>query len=96
MFVLRNLSVSLCRGMASNALRMSIVVKSVLCAGLFELMPSKTCGVRLVRTVFVECNGRDPCCVGARGTSMLIMFSISRNVILDGAQSSIMQSIMGL
>ena len=39
---------SLCWGMASNALLMSIVVKSVLCAGLFELMPSKTCRVRLV------------------------------------------------
>ena len=34
--------------MASNALLMSIVVKSVLCAGLFKLMPSKTCCVRLV------------------------------------------------
>ena len=51
MFVLYILSVSLWRGMASNALLMSIVVKSVLCAGLFELMPSKTCCVRLVSKV---------------------------------------------
>ena len=49
------MSVSLCRGMASKALLMSIVVKSVLCAGLFELMPSKTCCVRLVSWLFVEC-----------------------------------------
>ena len=48
MFVLYSLSISLCRGMASNALLMCIVVKSVLCAGLFELMKSKTCCVRLV------------------------------------------------
>ena len=69
MFVLYCLSVSLCRGMAQKALLMSIVVKSVLCAGLFEFMPSKTCCVRLVSKVFVECNGLNPCCVCARGTS---------------------------
>ena len=68
---------------------MSIVDKSILCAGLFELMPSKTCCVRLVSKVFVECNGRNPCCVGARGTSGWIMFTISRSVILDGVQSSV-------
>ena len=88
MFVLYSLFVSLCREMASKALLMSTVVKSVLCAGLFELMPSKTC-VRLVSKVFVECNGRNPC-VGARGTSGWIMFSIRRSVILDGVQSSVM------
>ena len=64
--------------MASKALLMSAVVKSVLCAGLFELMPSKTCCVRLVSKVFVECNGRNPCCFGARGTSGWIMLSIRR------------------
>ena len=69
---------------------MSIGVKSALCAGLFELMPSITCCVRLVSKVFVECNGRNPCCVGARGTSGWIMFSISRSVILDGVQISFM------
>ena len=66
MFVLYSLSVSLCRSMASKALLMSTVIKSVLCADLFELMPSKTC-VRLVSMVFVECTGRNSCCVGARG-----------------------------
>ena len=69
---------------------MSIVVESVLSAGLFELMPSKTFCVRLVSKVFVECKGRNPCCVGARGTSGWIMFSIKRSVILDGVQSSVM------
>ena len=90
MFVLYRLSVSLCQEMASKALLMSTVVKSVLCAGLFELMPSKTCCVRLVSKVFVECNGRNPYFVGASGTSMWIMFSIRRSVILDGVQSSVM------
>ena len=68
--------------MASKALLMSTVVKSALCAGLFELMPSKTCCMRLVSKVFVECNGRNPCCVGARGTSGWIMFSMRRSVII--------------
>ena len=90
MFVLHSLSVSLCRGMASKALLMSTVVKSVLCAGIFELMSSKTCCVRLVSKVFVECNGRNPCCVGARGTSGWITFSIRLSVIFDGVQSSVM------
>ena len=40
--------------------------------------------------VFVECSGRNQCCVGARGTSGWIMFSIRRSVILDGVQSSVM------
>ena len=69
---------------------MSIVVKSVLCADLFELMPSKTCRVRLVSKVFVECNSQNSWCVGARGTSGWIMFSIRHSVILDGMQSSVM------
>ena len=74
----------------SKALLMSIVVKSVLCAVLFESMSSKTGCVRLVILVFVECNGRNQCCVGARGTSGWTMFSIRRSVILDGVQSSVM------
>ena len=90
MFVLYRLSVSLCRGMASKDLLMSTVVKSALCAGLFELMPSKTCCVMLVSKVFVECNGQNRCCVGARGTSGWIKFSIRRSVILDGVQSNVM------
>ena len=53
-------------------------------------MPSKTCCVRLVRKVFMECNGRNQCCVGARGTSGWIMFSIRHSVILDGVQNNVM------
>ena len=90
MFLLYSLSVSLYRGMASNALLMSIIVKSVLCEHLFELIPFKTCCVMLVSRVFVEFNGRNACCVGARGTSGWIMFSIRHSVILDGVQSSVM------
>ena len=86
--MLYSLSVSLCRGMSSNALLMLIVV--VLCAGLFKLMPSKMCFVSLVSRMFVECNGRNPCCVGAKETSGWIMFNLRRSVILDGVQSSVM------
>ena len=93
--MLYSLCVSLCHGMASKALLLSTVVKSVLCAGLFELMPSKTCCVTLVSKVFVECNGQNPCCVGARGTSGWIMFSIRPSVILDGVQSSVVGSLFG-
>ena len=46
--------------------------------------------MRLVSKVFVQCNGQNPCCVGARGTSGWIMFSIRHSVILDGVQSSVM------
>ena len=46
--------------------------------------------MRLVSKVFVECNGRNKCCVGARGTSGWIMFSIRCSVILDGVQSSVL------
>ena len=45
--------------------------------------------MRLVSKVFVECNGRNPC-LGARGASGWIMFSISHSVILDGVESSVM------
>ena len=68
---------------------MSIDVKSVLCAALFELSPSKRCCVKLVNKVFVECNGQNLCCVGERGTSEWI-FSIRHCVILVGVQSSVM------
>ena len=67
MFVFYSLCVSLCRGMTPNALLMLIVVQSALCAGLFELMLSKTYCVRLVSMVFVECSGLNQCFVGARG-----------------------------
>ena len=77
-------------GIKGFTLLMSTVVKSVICAGLFELMPSKTCCVRLVCKVFVECSGRNPCCVGARGTSGWIIFSIMRSVILDRVQNSVL------
>ena len=48
---------SLCRGMASNALLMFIVIISILCVGLFELILSKMSCVRLVSSVFVACSG---------------------------------------
>jgi hypothetical protein len=60
-------SVSLCQGIASKALLMSIVARSVQCAVLIELIPLKVCWVRLFDKVFVECNGLKPCCVCASG-----------------------------
>ena len=60
--------ISLRRGMASKALLMSIVVSSVRCAGLLELMPLEACCVRLVKRVFVEYSALKPCCEGERGT----------------------------
>ena len=52
--VLYILLMSSVRGMASKALLMSIVISSVLCGGLLELMPSFTFCVRLVSNVVVE------------------------------------------
>ena len=46
-------------------------------------LTSKICCVGLV-------SGQNPCCVGARGTSEWIMFSIRHSVILDGMQSSVL------
>ena len=40
------------------------------------MMLSKTCCVRLVSKLFVECSGQNQCCVGGRETSSWIMFSI--------------------
>ena len=89
MFVLYILSVSLCLGMASNALLMSTVINNVLCAGLFALMPSKECWVRPVSRVVVECSALNPCWEGTVGMCCFIMFSIRRSVILDGVHSSV-------
>ena len=52
--------------MASKALLISSVTRSVLCGGLVELMPSNILCVRSVRRVFVECRGLKPCCEEAR------------------------------
>ena len=57
------------RGMASKALLMSSVTRSVLCGLLVlwcVLIPSCILCVRSVRRVFVECRGLKPCCEGER------------------------------
>ena len=69
---------------------MSSVTRSVLCAGLAELMPSKTLCVRSVRRVFVECKGLKPCCDGARGMCGVTMCKMRRSVTLEGVQRSVM------
>ena len=90
MCVLYILFVSVCRGMASNALLISNVTSSVLCGGLAELMPSKILCVRSVRRVFVECSGLKPCCEGSRGMCGFVSARIRRSVTLDGVQRSVM------
>ena len=82
--------ISLRRGMASKALLMSIVVRSVRCGGGPKLMPSTVRCVRFVSKVLVECNARKPCCDWARGMWGVILLRIRRSVILDGVQSSAM------
>ena len=78
------------RGMASKALLMSSVTRSVLCAGLAELMPSKTLCVRSVRRVFVECKGLKPCCDESRGMCGVVICNMRRSVTLEGVQRSVM------
>ena len=75
--------------MASKALLMSNVIRSVLCGGLSELMPSKIFCVRSIRRVFVECSGLKPCCVLTRGMCGVISFSMRRSMTLDGVQRSV-------
>ena len=75
--------------MASNALLISIVTRSVLCGGRLELMPSCTVCVRLVSSVVVEWFGLYPCCVGDSGMCGVILCSKRRSMTLDGVQSSV-------
>ena len=78
------------RGMASKALLMSNVTRSVLCGGLAVFMPSKVLCVSSVSRVFVEWRGLKPCCEGARGMWGVMLFRMSRSRTLDGVQSRVM------
>lgn len=89
MSVLYILSVSLWRGMASKALLMSNVARSVLCGG-FELMPSKIFWVRSVRRVFVECSGLKPCCEESKGMCGLVSVRMRRSATLEGVHKRVM------
>ena len=88
MFVLYSLSVTV-PGNGIKCFTDVYCCYSALCVGFCELMPSKTCCVRLVSRVFVECSGRNPRCVGAMGTSLWIMLSIRKSVNLESVQSSV-------
>ena len=72
------------RGTVSKALLMSIVARSVRCAGFGELRPSCIVCVRVVRRVVVECRARNPCCVGERGMCGVMFVRISLSSILTG------------
>ncbi len=74
--------------MASKALLMSIVIRSVRC-GFLELMPSCIFCVRFVSSVVVEWCGLYPCCVGDSGMCGVVMRIISRSTTLDGVQSNV-------
>ena len=63
MLVLNIFCMSNVRGTVSKALLMSIVARSVLCAGLGILRPSCMYYVSVVRSVVVECKALKPCCV---------------------------------
>ena len=75
------------RGTVSKALLMSIVARSVRCAGLGALRPSCIVCVREVRRVVVECCARKPCCVGERGMCGVMFARTSLSSILTGLHS---------
>jgi hypothetical protein len=77
------------RGIESNALLMSTVVRSVRCAGRLQFTLSMVCCVRLVSSVLVECSGLKPCCVGESGMCGLTSGSMRRSAILEGVQRSV-------
>jgi len=64
----------------SKALLVSIVARSVRCAGFGAFRPSCMC------CVVVECLARKPCCVGERGMSGVLRFRTSPSSILRGLQ----------
>ena len=70
----------------SKALLMSIVARSVRCAGFGEFRPSCICCVSVVRSVIAECLALKPCWVVERGISWVLWFRSSPSKILRGLQ----------
>ena len=68
----------------SKVLLMSIVARSVRCAGFGAFRPSCMCYVSVVRSVVVEFLALKPCCVGERGMSGVMRFRMSPSRILRG------------
>ena len=64
---------------------MSIVARSVLCAGFGALRPSCMCCISVMTSV-VECLALKPCWVGERGMSGVICLRISLSRSLRGFQ----------
>lgn len=77
--------VRLWQRMASKALLMSNVTRSVLCGSFLELMPLRTLCLRFVKNVFVECNDLKPSCLGAKEMCGLTSM-ISHSVTLEGCR----------
>ena len=72
------------RGTMSKALIMSIVARSVLCAGLGTFKPSRMYCVGVVRSVVVECRAVKLCCVGDRRMCDVIVLRMSLSRVLNG------------
>ena len=64
---------------------MSIVARSVLCAGLGIFRPSCMYCVSVVRSVVVECKALKPCCVGDSGMCGVIV----RDGVVIGGRGSV-------
>ena len=88
MLVLNVFCMSNVRGTVSKALRMSIVARSVLCAGLGIFRPSCMYYVSAVRSVVVECKALKPCCVGDSEMCGVIVLRISLSRILMGLHNN--------
>jgi len=88
MLVLNIFCMSNVRGTVSKALLMSIVARSVLCAGLGIFRPSCMYCVSVVRSVVVECKALKPCCVGDSGMCGVIVLRISLSRILMGLHNN--------
>ena len=83
---------SWCLGVASKALLMSNVMRSVLLCGSLWLQPLTMLCVSCVSNVFVECCGLKPCCVDDSGMYGVTMFSMRRSITLK----SVLRSVIGL
>ena len=87
MLVLKILFISLCLGVASKVLLISIAMNSILLCGALWLKPSS---MSCVSKVLVECCGLKPCWVGDNGICGVTRFNMSRSMTLKAVLSSVM------
>ena len=87
MLVLNVFCMSGVRRMVSKALLMSIMAKSILCAGFEIFSPSCMYYVNVARSVVIESRALKPCFVGDKGVCGVIVLKISLSRILIGLQN---------